>query len=136
MSCGDVAELGDRWKPTQIEGPSVSMTDEVIVRAYDVQPLIQATLESLSRAHFDRVRTLPEPPEGHYWAVSLETEDHRMQNLRTIRVVYTLTPVAHEDWCHVVTGCIEPGHCTCNANGYAELARYRPAPLALEQLNW
>lgn len=22
----------------------------------------------------------------------------------------------HDDWCHVVLGCSEPNHCTCDAN--------------------
>lgn len=24
-------------------------------------------------------------------------------------------PIRHEEWCHMVTGCTEPNHCTCES---------------------
>lgn len=119
------------------EGPGFRVTDEWLVRHSrpEVESMLQTYLRELERRHHQYLKEfLPVPPEDHYWNFRMESTSDPQQNMMGVRIVYFLDRVQHEDWCHIETACIEPNHCTCNARGYADMVRYRPAPLSLEQL--
>lgn len=39
---------------------------------------------------------------------------HEIPDLRLVLDAARRSQSLHDDWCHTVTGCIEPNHCTCD----------------------
>lgn len=111
--------------PQTVYRITVTITDELLLSP-DGDLALQEILDVVRSRHSKLWFELETPPLGYYREVEVSALYSQPESCTYLRVEYRVRPYEHEGWCHIVVGCIEPNHCTCEAS-----TRVYPLPSTL-----
>lgn len=119
--------------------PSLSVYNQWVTRdsldhIIHVDALVQDILQRMLREHTESWARLPDLGLRQRWEPVVHVSFDIERSQYRVHLEYRRTVVHHEDWCHLVVGCTQEDHCTCDLAW--ELDQWRHTPPALPPFNF